>query len=101
MIGRMHSRNGGINVENLTLVEAEFNETLAHVDNAAPAEGVASTLIMGVVEEDVGTGVDARLGALDKGVGVEGLRRAAPWLAGNLSCPLGDQSLVIITIIYT
>jgi len=59
-----------MNVENLTLVEAEFNETLAHVDNAAPAEGVASTLMMGVVEEDVGDGVDAGFGALDKGVGV-------------------------------
>jgi len=73
MIGRMHSRNGGINVENLTLVEAEFDETLAHVDNVGPAEGVASTMITGVVEEDVGDGVDTGLGALDEGVGVEGV----------------------------
>jgi len=85
MIGRMHSRNGGINVENLTLVEAEFNETLAHVDNAAPAEGVASTLIMDVVEEDVGDGVDAGLGALDKGVGVEGVA-AGGAVAGGGTC---------------
>jgi len=90
MIGRMHSRNGGINVENLTL----FNETLAHVDNVAPAEGVASTLIMGVVEEDVGDGLDAGLGALDEGVGVEGVAAGGAVAGGE------DQSLVILTIIY-
>jgi len=118
MIERIHSRSGGINVENLTLVEAELDETLAHIDgtvpdldkveppvlgeleelprlllrdllaghglldvlflldgvyNVAPAEGVASTVLTGVVEEDVGDGVDPGLGALDEGVGVEGV----------------------------
>jgi len=118
MIGRMYSRSGGVNVENLTLVEAKFDETFAHIDgtvpdldkvepsvlgelgelprlllrglftghglldvlflldgvyNVAPAEGVASTVLTGVVEEGVGDGVDAGLGALDEGVGVEGV----------------------------
>jgi len=118
MIGRMHSRSGGVNVENLALVEAKFDETLAHIDgtvpdldkveppvlgkleelpclllrdfftghghldvlflldgvyNVAPAEGVASAMLTGVVEENVGDGVDAGLGALDGGVGVEGV----------------------------
>jgi len=125
----MHSRSGGINVESLTLVEAEFEETLAHIDgtvpdlnkveppvlgeleelprlllrdfftghglldvlflldgvyNVAPAEGVASTVLTGVVEEDVGDGVDSGLGALDEGAGVEGLRQMAPWLSMGL-----------------
>jgi len=114
----MHSRSGGVDVENLTLVEAKFDETLAHIDgtvpdldkveppvlgeleglpglllrdllaghglldilflldgvyNVAPAEGVASTVLTGVVEEGVGDGIDPGLGALDEGVGVEGV----------------------------
>ena len=67
-----------VNIENLTHVEAEFNETLAHVDNVAPAEGVASTLITGVVEEDVGGGVD------DEGVGVEGVAADGAVAGGEL-----------------
>jgi len=85
MIGRMHSRNGGINVENLTLVEAEFNETLAHVDNVAPAEGVASTVLTGVVEEDIGDGLDAAGGAVT---------------GGELVLSIGGSIAPIITVIY-
>jgi len=88
MIGRMHSRNEGINVENLTLVEAEFNETL---DNVAPAEGVASTVLTGVVEEDVGDGVDAGLGALDDGVGVEGVAADSAVAGGELVLSIGGS----------
>ena len=37
------------------------------------AEGVARTVLTGVVEEDVGDGVDAGLGALEEGADVEGV----------------------------
>jgi hypothetical protein len=108
-----HSRSGSVNIEDLALLEAELDETLAHVDGAvldlnkveplvlgelevlprllledllavdhlldvlllldggddiAPAEGVAGAVGAGVVEEDVGDGGDALLGALDEGV---------------------------------
>jgi len=98
MTGRMHSRNGGINVENLTLVEAEFNKTLAHVDNVAPAEGVASTVLTGVVEEGVGDGVDAGLGALDEGAGVEGVAADGAVVVrglGDLDKAIGEELCLV------
>jgi hypothetical protein len=118
MIGTNNSRSGGVNVENLALVEAKFNETLAHVDgtvldldkvdpfvlgeleelpclllcdllagnslldvlllldgvdDVAPAKGLASAMLTGVVEEYVGDRVDSGLGTLDEGVAVEGV----------------------------
>ena len=39
-------------------------------------------MLTGVVEEDVGDGVDAGLGALDEGVGVEGV--PAEWQSVGL-----------------
>jgi len=96
----INDRENPLTLENLTLVEAELNETFAHIDNAAPAEGLASTVLAGVVEEDVGDGLDVGLGALDKGVGVKGVAADGAVAGGELILSMGDQSLVIITILY-
>jgi len=51
MIGRIHSHSGGINVENLTLVEAEFDEALAHIDGTVPDLDKVEPPVLGELEE--------------------------------------------------
>ena len=127
----VHSRGSSVNVENLALLDTEFDETLAHIDgtlldldeveplvlreleelplllldgllatdglldvlflldgidDVTPAEGIACAVLAGVVEEDIGDGVDAGLGPLDEGVSVE--RVAADGAMGIIVCGL-------------
>jgi len=48
-------------------------------------------MIAGVVEEDVGVGVDAGLGALDEGVAVEGVAAGGAVAGGELVLSIGGS----------